>query len=374
MQRFLLFFLCLLGTVSLSAQSFVKTISHGGLSRTARIYVPATYAPGTPAPLVFNLHGFTSSASQQELYAQMNAVADTAGFIVAYGEGVNATWNAGLLPNSVDDVGFISAMIDSLQVDYTIDPARIYSCGMSMGGFMSYRLACELEGRIAAIASVTGLMAEDLAATCNPTRPVPVLQMHGTLDGVVPYNGSAGFHLSVDSTVNFWRNFNACQDPVVVTNLPDLVFEGSTGETYFYGGCQANTEVLLYRFENHAHAWPGALPLVPGITNQDVEGSVEIWNFFRRHPHPNPVLTSTRPSVLPQVEFYPQPASHQLQLRGIGEAVQIEISDVRGQFMGHWSLAANATQTVDVSTWAPGIYLAQIRGASAQTHRKFVVQ
>jgi poly(3-hydroxybutyrate) depolymerase len=235
----------------LPAQTIVKSITHGGLNRTARVYVPATYSPANPAPLVFNLHGFTSNAFQQELYSEMNAVADTAGFIAVYPEGVNATWNAGLLPNSVDDVGFISVLIDSLNADYNIDLARVYSCGMSMGGFMSFKLACELDDRIAAIASVTGLFATDAANNCSATRPVPVLQMHGTADPTVIYNGAPGY-LSVDSTINFWRNRNNCNDPVVVTNLPDIVFEGSTGQTFFYGGCDGGTEVLHYKF---AQSW-----------------------------------------------------------------------------------------------------------------------
>ncbi len=112
-------------------------------------------------------------------------VADTAGIVVVYPNGIDETWNVSSTTGT-DDVGFISALIDTVDYQYSIDLNRVFATGMSMGGFMSYRLACELSERIAAIASVTGLQA---FYPCNPNRPVPILQFHGTADPVVPYAG-----------------------------------------------------------------------------------------------------------------------------------------------------------------------------------------
>jgi polyhydroxybutyrate depolymerase len=352
----------------LPAQTIVKTFPFGGATRSTRIYVPPSYNAANPAPLVFNLHGYTSNALQQEFYSEMNAVADTAGFIVVYPDGLNETWNSGLVPNSVNDVGFISILIDSMQANYNIDPTRVYSCGMSMGGYMSFKLACDLDDRIAAIASVTGAFATGVASNCTATRPVPVLQMHGTLDGVVNYAGFTG-SLSVDSTLGFWRALNNCTAQPVVTNLPDVVNEGSTITTYLYAGCQDNVEVLHYKVLNGSHSWPGALPLVPGITNQDIEASVEIWNFFNRFTHPNPTLTSVEEDIAVEFPgFYPQPAGNVLRLESTSEQMEVEIWDLNGRQMGQWQVDAGQELILETETWAAGVYLAHLRKGEL-THR-----
>lgn len=365
--------LCL--TAALPAQTIVKTFPFGGATRSSRIYVPPSYSAANPAPLVFNLHGYTSNAQQQEFYSEMNAVADTAGFIVVYPDGLNATWNSGLVPNAVNDVGFISVLIDSMQANYNIDPTRVYSCGMSMGGYMSFKLACELDDRIAAIASVTGSFANGAASACSATRPVPVLQMHGTLDGVVNYAGFAG-SLPIDSTINFWRNHNNCTAQPVVTILPDLVQEGSTITTYLYTGCQDNVEVLHYKVINGSHSWPGALPVVPGITNQDVEGSVEIWKFFSRFSHPNPTLTSIdeRDGSLEFPAFYPQPSHGTLRMDAANETVEVQIFDLQGRQMGVWKADAGQELTLETSDWAAGVYVAQLQMGEQIHRRKIIVQ
>ena len=373
-----LFFVYLLFSLLLasgiSAQTTIKTFPFEGISRSARVYVPASYTPGTPAPLVFNLHGYTSNAQQQEFYSQMNAVADTAGFIVVYPDGIAATWNAGFGLVNTNDVGFISILIDSMQANYDIDLSRVYSCGMSMGGFMSFYLACELDDRIAAIASVTGLFATNAAANCSATRKVPILQMHGTLDGVVSYTGSNGI-LSVDSTLNWWRNHNGCTAAPVYDTLPDLVNEGSTITTQYYGGCQDNVEILHYKVHNGSHSWPGALPLVSGITNQDIEGSVEIWNFFLKFTHPSPLLTGIKPKVDQKFPpFYPQPAREYAHIPAYDQAYELIITDLRGKQIGNWAIAAHQELMIHTERWPNGVYLAHYKSTRQEITRKFIVQ
>ncbi|MDV7395600.1 hypothetical protein RZS08_29700, partial [Arthrospira platensis SPKY1] len=119
-------------------------------------------------------------------------------------------------------------------------------CGMSNGGFMSHRLACELSDRIAAIAGVTGTMSSATFDDCSPGRPVPVLQIHGTADLIVNYNGAVGIK-SVDETLAFWRAHNDCPPTALFEALPDIVNEGSTVERYTYGPCEEESEVMLLK-------------------------------------------------------------------------------------------------------------------------------
>ncbi len=240
-----LFFLSALSflTSALIAQTTTGTLLHDGLQRNYRLHLPTGYSADQEYPLVFNLHGFTSDALQQEFYSGMNAVADTAGFIVCYPNGVNNAWNVGWsFGSTADDVGFIENLIQELAENYGIDTTRVYSCGMSNGGFMSYRLACELNDRIAAIASVTGGMFSGYLPQCEPGRPVPILEIHGTADDVVPYDGTPNVNAPVETTVNFWADNNGCAAMPDGIPLPNTApNDGSTAERFDYPGCAAGS-------------------------------------------------------------------------------------------------------------------------------------
>lgn len=357
-------------------QTTVHNIDFGGVTRSYRIYLPPTYTGATAVPLVFNLHGYTSNAFQQEFYSGMNAVADTAGFILCFPDGINSSWNSGFTApyyGNVDDVGFISTLLDSLAATYNIDPARVYSCGMSNGGFMSYRLACDLESRIAAIASVTGSMTTLQLNNCQCTRPMPVLEIHGTNDGTVSY-GNSGLSMGIDSVLSYWRNVNACTAPPVYDTLPDLVQEQSTVTTQLYAGCSDNVEVLHYKIENGGHTWPGAVFQIPGAnTNQDIRASVEIWNFFSRFSHPNPVLTGVRNvQVAPIPVVQPNPNNGNFQVFHLLEGASLRLVDVTGKEVGNW-LANGPVMALDVREFAPGLYFLNVRQAAQATTIKVLV-
>jgi poly(3-hydroxybutyrate) depolymerase len=156
----------------------VRTLAMGAVTRSYRVYAGRRYDPTRPAMLVINLHGFTSNALQQELYANMPALADARGFVVASPDGLDASWNAGQccglsMTRAVDDVGFIRSLIDAVSAEYCVDPSRVFATGLSNGGFLSHRLACELSDRIAAVAPVAGVVG---VPTCTPARAVPVFQ------------------------------------------------------------------------------------------------------------------------------------------------------------------------------------------------------
>lgn len=358
MIRYFLFFILLAPLLVLS-QTTTGSFVYQGLTRDYRVYVPPTYSPANPAPLVFNLHGYTSNALQQEFYSGMNAVADTAGFIVCYPNGVSNAWNSGFSPpynGGVDDVGFLSALIDMLGAQYNIDPYRVYSCGMSNGGFMSFRLACDLEDRIAAVGSVTGTMTGLQFANCSASRPVPVMQVHGTLDQTVAYFGNA-LSEPVDSVLAYWRNVNGCTAPAVLDTLPDLVQEGSTVTTQYWGGCQGGTEVLHYKVASGGHTWPGAFPIPSGITNQDINASVELWEFFLRHSHPNPVLVGLEEEMKENVQVGQAADGSAWILQGAAADLDYELWNMAGQCMVKGKLASEGRERIGAEGFASGIYV-----------------
>ncbi len=200
-------------SLMLDAQSIDKTLEWDGITRQYRVYLPADFDETQSLPLVFNFHGYGSSNVEQVFYSQFNDVADEFNFILVYPMGLEDNtgtthFNSYFGTSDVDDVGFTSHMIDRIYTDYNIDLTRVYSTGMSNGGFMSYRLACELSDRIAAVASVTGSMAFPQFDNCTPSRPVPTMEIHGTLDATVPYNGATGFIPPIQEVVDFWVTQN----------------------------------------------------------------------------------------------------------------------------------------------------------------------
>jgi len=277
--------LIILSACSHRAGSQAYTMVHDGATRSYIVHLPTGYTATQKYPLVLNLHGLGESNIKQEHYSHMDDVADSGHFIVVYPEGVNKAWNAGIRGprvTKVDDVGFISALLDTLEAKYSIDAKRIYSCGISNGGFMSYRLACELSNRIAAIASVAGQLTDFMKAACRPSRPVAIMQIHGTDDELVNYEGALGYG-PVDSLIHFWLWKDNCKPTPVITKLPDTdTTDGCTVTKYDYVSCSGGSEVALYKIINGGHTWPGGYPVsFLGKTDEDFNASEEIWKFFK---------------------------------------------------------------------------------------------
>lgn len=267
------------------AQNISGTIQHDGLTRTYNLYIPANYSTAQPCPVVLNLHGYGSNAVQQAILSRMNSIADTAGFIVAYPEGLpdlsgQRQWNSGY-GTGIDDVGFLNKLLDSIAANYAVNQQRIYATGMSNGGIMSNTLACDLNGRMAAIASVAGTMSWLQYGNCTAVAALPVMHIHGTTDIVVPYGGNAGL-LGVTILVNHWRGRNGLTSNSTTTAYPNIVpTDGSNAELIVYE-TGSNVPVHLIRVNSGGHSWPGSGIIVSGNTNMDMDASVEIWNFFRQ--------------------------------------------------------------------------------------------
>lgn len=258
------------------------TIVSGGIERTLRVHVPASYDPSAGVPLVFSFHGFTSNAFQQQLLGGMDDKSDIEGFISVHpnGTGLPIGWNAGeccgqALENGVDDVQFVRDMLSELETRLCIDSTRVYATGMSNGGFLSHRLACDLSDRIAAIGPVAG---PSVQLVCQPTRPVPVAHFHGTLDVVVPYAGNPSVSFPpVEDSIASWAQRNGCGTSTnEVFNVGDSICQA-------YTECPAHGEVILCTVDGGGHTWPGGLPVPAlGKTTTSLNATDFMWDFFER--------------------------------------------------------------------------------------------
>ena len=354
----------------LIAQTITGSFMHNGILRDHRSYVPAIYSPGTPVPLVFNLHGYTSNNVQQEFYGDFRPIADTANFIIVHPNGTldgngDRFWNT-FGGSSVDDLGYLTALLDTISAHYTIDADRVFSTGMSNGGFMSHDLACFRSDRFAAIASVAGTMILPRMNTCAATHPTPVMQIHGTNDGTVPYAGNAAF-VPVDDLMAHWAVFNNCDPTPVMTPVPDIVTtDGCTAERYVYSGGDAGSEVELYKIIGGEHTWPGAIPI--GVTNQDIDASVEIWRFFRRYrlSELQTGISEDLARVPFQVGENPSPDAFQLRFGASADRI-ITVRDATGRLADE--LRTNARE-VAVTVDAPGLYVVTVtEGTKCSTQR-----
>ncbi|NQX92800.1 MAG: hypothetical protein HRT74_11880 [Flavobacteriales bacterium] len=288
-------FLMILIVVSVALKSNAQEtffVNHDGLDREYTLYQPLGDGP---FPLVFCLHGYTNNATFQMEYSAFNEVADQEGFMVIYPQGTNDDlgipfWNAWMAEDSADDVGFIDYLIDLAIENHDADASKIYSCGFSNGGIMSYTLACELSHRIAAVASVAGTMNAEVIEDCDLDQPFPVMHIHGDLDLVVPIDGNElgditdfGVLISAEETLTFWNDLNNAE-PGVTTDIPnESILDFCTAEytSYSWGDGKENAFILV---EGGGHTWPGGFPLVVvGNTNQDFSASEEIWEFFSQY-------------------------------------------------------------------------------------------
>jgi len=266
----------------------VKHITVGGIDREYIIHIPDMYNGATPVPILFNFHGYTMTASNEMTYADFRSLADTAGFILVCPQGTlfkgNTHWNVGGWTNgsTSNDIGFVQAMIDEISANYNVDSERIYATGFSNGGFFSLLLACQLSNKIAAVASVGGSMTPETFLGCNAQHPTPVLFIHGTADGEVPYNGIS-WSEPLSTAISYWVSTNKCNPSVTVTTLPDLnSTDGSTVEYHVYEYGDNGVHVEQYKIINGNHNWPGTSDK-KSHANQDINASVKIWQFLSQY-------------------------------------------------------------------------------------------
>lgn len=255
-------------------------------ARPYRFKVPAGYVPSTPAPLVIILHGYGSDGLNQAQYFGFLAGADKHGYLLAYPDGlIDASgkrfWNAtdaccNFYGNPVDDVAYLSAVVDDVAAHYNVDPKRVYVAGHSNGGFMAHRLACDRGDRFAAVVSLAGAVWQD-ASRCTAPSLVSVLQVHGDADQTILYNGTSAYPSALQ-TVATWAQKNACRgglEPAGTDKDLDTGIPGTETRAESYAGCPPGGAVGLWTIRGGAH-----VPAL-GSTWED-----ELWTYFKAHPKP----------------------------------------------------------------------------------------
>ena len=353
---------------AIAQQTIYESITHDGMQREYILYVPENYTGDMPVPLVLNFHGYGSNAGEQMWYGDFRSIADTSGFLIIHPQGTLFNgithWNVGgwTIGSTTDDVGFVDALLDSISVDYNIEPTRIYATGMSNGGFMSFLLACQLSEKIAAIASVTGSMTPETYYNSNPLHPTPILQIHGTADDVVPYNGEV-WTLPIDDVLQYWVDYNNCNTTPIITALPDIdPNDGSTVEYIVYYGGDNSVSVEHYKVIDGGHTWPGTEYGGPG-TNYDIDASVEIWKFFSKYDI-NGLIGTTDIEALVEndlkLTIYPNPTKSYINIEiNFTEPLEYELFSPLGKRMLNGIISSNNLQ-IDLSRLSPNIYFLRI--------------
>lgn len=264
-------------------------LKSGGLDRTFVLQVPAKYDASKPVPLVFLFHGYTMSAKAIADATHFAEAADARGFIlvVPEGTGTQKSFHAGACcgaapANGVDDVALTKDMLLNVQADYCVDPKRVFTTGFSNGGMLSYRLACELSGTVAAAASVAGTISIN-PESCKPPRAVPMMHVHGTNDLVVAYNGGGiGANESVAKSVATLRTANGC-----AAGPGADVYTKDDVTCTEWGPCNAASHVRLCKVQGGGHQWPGGESLpYGGSPSPNLKATDAIVEFFEKHPMP----------------------------------------------------------------------------------------
>lgn len=364
--------LMILVSASLSAQTITDSFLFDAINREYIVHVPASYDPSSPLPLLISLHGLGDNMANFS-GAGFHALSETENFIVvtpqalnfAYaGFSIGTAWNSGvgaeisilsstIYPNEeIDDVGFISALIDSLSLQYAIDADRIYATGFSMGGFMTNRLAVELNDRIAAIASVSGTLGDNVDRNNNPC-PIPVMHIHGTADATIDYNAdyqsSGGLYTIVGDSVNGLMNFWNSIDQTNATPLHNPNYTtvgGLTVEEFIWENGVDSSMTRLLKVNGGEHVWN--TPLYPN----------EIWNFLAPHKNQEACVVSGLNNLHSSEQFtiYPNPSAQLIYITADSEIQGIALYNA----MGEKVLESEDVQ-VDISTLSLGVYFVFIQ-------------
>jgi polyhydroxybutyrate depolymerase len=269
-------------TASVKAGDIERSLTVGGLTRSYLLHMPPGLGEGGAPSVVFVFHGFAESAEAARRYTGFDDIADEAGFIAVYPNGIGSdpSWNAGgccgyAVMSQVDDAIFVRHILTDLESITSVDRKRIYATGFANGAMLTYRLACEMSDTFAAIAPVAGVMF--YYGRCQPAEPVSVFHIHGLGDRDVPFagDGLSGFgqqYPPVQFGISTWAVLDGCNSTAVRQTEGEVTHIA-------YESCRAGTAVELYEIGGLGHAWPE-----PPEDSLDASGV--IWRFFAAHPKP----------------------------------------------------------------------------------------
>ena len=382
----------LISNLSFGQANIIDSIVHQTYQRKFTVHTPTGFTNTTPVSAVLMLHGNGGTMQNSQNFTNLNSVSNSNGFLAVYPEGYGIvssggfSWADGRGTSAdiagIDDLGFINKLLDTLLANYNIDTNKIYICGFSNGGYMTQRFACEQNQRFAAMASLGSIMDTSLYSSCNPQRPIPMMFVIGTADPFVPFNGgvangSGGLVnqiINADTLVDFWKINNNCIQTNPPINLPDIdLTDNSTVTLFNFTNCACNSDVKFYRINGGGHTWPGVeIPLyevVAGETNEDIQASVELWNFFNAHTLCNITVGVEEQTIRPTNKIYPNPARTELYLSiSQTDKSEVSVSNLIGQVL----IKTQNLNVIDISNLPNGIYMITITQGQIKQTQKFI--
>lgn len=264
-----------------------ENIMVDSIKRSFISYIPSVTDKDYKMPLIISLHGGFASPKGQFHLADFRPIADKDKFIVICPASKHI-WHDGKNNGGIDDVKFIDRLITYAIDTYHADPQRVYITGISNGGFMTSRLACQLYKRIAAIAVVAASL--DVNEGYDVQSPMPVIYMHGTKDKIVSYNGGKMFGRQIYSQKEIlqkWVKLDGCNPEPVITNIPDTAKDSTSVIKEEYFNPANGLKVVGYTINNGGHTWPGGWQFMPefivGKTTKNLNACQVIWDFFKQY-------------------------------------------------------------------------------------------
>jgi polyhydroxybutyrate depolymerase len=266
-----------------------ETFDFQGTPRTYELYVPQGYDGTRPVPVVFEFHGYGSSAAEQVVYGDFRPLADRDDFLIVAPDGQDKGgrhFNLTGEPGLQNDIQMVGALLDLIEMQFCVDTQRVFATGMSDGGAMSSVLACLSADRFAAFAPVAVVL---YPMVCDNTRHLAFMGMSGTADPIVPFAGGAvtccGMPVLPPPTdaMNNWGVHNGCDANFTEDRL------GTEVRRRTWNHCKDGSAVIFYIIDGGGHTWPGsAIPVARlGLTTQQLHASETIWDFFKQHPLPS---------------------------------------------------------------------------------------
>lgn len=364
-------------------ESYTRSFSFQGVNRKYEVIIPDTFEENMP--LVIALHGWSGTIELMKDYTGLHQFANGAGFVLAIPAGISNSWNIGLTwcPDrgdfpGVDDVGFISAMIDSLYFKHNIDLSRVYVCGWSTGGQMALRLGAEIGDRLAAVATVGGGLF-DQAENWDLKRSMPVLSIHGTEDLYYKYGGpgptQCSEEWSLEQTLSYWVDHNQCDAEGDTTEIFNMITDDlSTAQKIVFDGSSDGAQVVHFKIIGGGHSWPdspGPYPYWPteGNRNRDINANQEIWNFFKAYDHPGAplLLVNFADAQLPPF-IYPNPTT---------SVLNIDVVDMAGYSIYNLSgklLIKDNRPGINISHLPEGTYILKVHLKNGEVQTGKVVR
>lgn len=265
-------------------------IQSGNIQRSFLLYLPPSYSNTNPHALILSFHGYAGNDLVQERISQLNIIANNKDVIIVYPQGTTGIlaargWNTGHHPTlTANDVLFVSNLLNQLQGNLCINPKQIYATGFSNGGGFTAELACKLSNRIAAFAPISGSYVTAFSS-CTTSRPVSILEFHGTADKINPYGGISALSALKEFSTQLWLNTWAKKDGC--SSKPTLTQESDNITKYEWNSCPGNASIVHYKIVGQGHIMPRArFELTTNGKKQYVNNAGIIWDFFQHHPLP----------------------------------------------------------------------------------------